>query len=301
MKNTICTFLFVFFLCVFHDFALAQSRFFFTGGTGFVYYNGDLNDKSLVPSTQLFKLQYSLGLGYNIDKRFDITLNYFYGNLAGDDKLTNERDNKVRNLDFRSPVDEWALMLRYKLFRIDKMHLFNPYIFAGFGVFSFKPQGSYHGAWYDLQPLGTEGQYIPSESGKYPLPYELTEKVIPAGVGVYYWLSPKWKLKLELVEHFTFTDYLDDVSNAYPDSTALSHTPNGPLAVLLSSKRPDNIFPYYGKSRGNTSRNDNYVSVTFGIVFNPARSKQNEFGKVGFFKRLFGGKKGWWGGQGSGL
>ncbi|MEO5572621.1 MAG: hypothetical protein ABIT08_17950, partial [Bacteroidia bacterium] len=95
-------------------------------------------------------------------------------------------------------------------------------------------------------------------------------------------------------------DYLDDTSAKYPDSLELSATPNGYYATIFSSRRLDG-FPKYRRNRGNAGANDNYVSVSAGIVFNPHRKKSYEFKRVKIFSNWFSGKKGWWGGKGKGL
>jgi hypothetical protein len=278
----------------------AQSRLFFSAGVGTAYYNGDLRDKRILPPSQLFHLIGDLNLGYNIDKHLDITLNYYKSKVDCADSLSNEHDNILRNQNFRSKIDEVNFMLRYKLFRIDKKFDFNPYVMAGFGSLFFNPQTFYNGSWYDLQPLGTEGQFIKNSEYKYPKPYSLHASSLPIGFGVMMRVNDLWKIKAEFIQHFLFTDYLDDTSAKYPDSLELTATPNGHLAAILSSRRFDG-FPNYRRSRGNPGANDNYVSVSVGIIYNPHRKKSYEFRKIGIFSKLFSGRKGWWGNHGNGL
>jgi len=299
-KNTQHIILFLFFLLQFSSSVLAQSRFFFSAGAGIVYYNGDLRDKRLLPPAKLFHLVGDLNLGYNIDRHLDLTLNYFRGKVDCADSLANENDNILRNQNFRSKINEVNLMLRFKLFRIDKRAAFNPYIMAGFGTLFFNPQGNYNGEWVDLHPLGTEGQYVLNSEENYPEPYKLRTYTVPVGFGLLYSINQKWKIKAEFIQHFSFTDYLDDTSTKYPDSSELSATPSGYLATLFSSRRKDG-FPDYRRSRGNSGANDNYVNISIGILYNPARKKSYEFRKTNILHRLFSGKKGWWGNRGNGL
>ena len=279
--------------------ANSQSRFFGGVATGFMYYNGDLNDKRLVPPTKIFNTFYNFTVGYNIDRHLDIRFNYYHGKVEGADSLANENDNILRNLSFQSKIDEFSIGIYLKLFDIRDKRSFNPYVFAGFGYFFFNPKAEYNGEMIALQPLGTEGQYI-TETSNHPKPYKLSKTVFPLGIGVNVRLNDYWKLKFEFAEHFTTTDYLDDASGKYPDSLSLSYTPNGALAVALSNRREGYKYPS-GNSRGNTHRKDNYVHFGVGIIYNPRRKHANDFGHNGFFKRLFSGRKGWWGKHGKGL
>ncbi|MEP7168790.1 MAG: DUF6089 family protein [Bacteroidota bacterium] len=278
----------------------AQSRFFFSAGLGTVYYNGDLRDKRLLPPLESFHIIRDFNIGYNINHHFDLTFNYYNGKVDCADSLANEYDNVLRNQNFRSEVDEINFTLRFKLFRIDKNYVVNPYVMAGFGWLFFNPETYYNGQWYALHPLGTEGQYIANSEENYPAPYKLTTNTLPLGFGVMMRLNSSWKIKAEFIQHFLFTDYLDDTSSKYPDSLELTATPGGALAAVLSSRRLDG-YPSYRRNRGNANANDNYVSISVGIVFNPHRKKSYEYQKLRILSRFYQGKKGWWGNKGNGL
>lgn len=291
----VCFFLAVLILSAADSFS--QSRFFYTASSGIIYYNGDLNDKRLVPPTKIFNLHYQAGLGFNIDKNFDLRFQFLHGKIEAADSLSNEYDNKVRNLSFKSKVDEVSLMLYIKLFRIHQKKLFNPYLFVGYGMFWFNPTAILNDETYELQPLGTEGQFL--SEGDYPAPYKLRKSVFPIGLGVNVRVNEFWKIKLEFANNTTTTDYLDDVSTAYPDLDQLS-AEEGTIAAALSNRRTDGV-PLPGRNRGNIKKNDNYVRFSAGIVYNPRRKKASEFGRIGIFDRLFSGKHGWWGKKGKGL
>ncbi len=289
----------------------SQSRMFFGASSGFMYYNGDLNDKRLVPSTKIFKPFANISIGAHITRHVNIQLQYYHTKLIGADSLTNERDNIQRNLSFETPLDEITFVFTAQLFSNRTKRLFNPYFFAGGGVFFFNPKARYYGddpeqygKLVALQPLGTEGQYI-NESGAYPKPYKLYQAVVPIGGGISVRLSSKWKIKAEFAQHFTFTDYLDDASGKYPGKLDLSSTPNGALAAYFYDRRKVVGTTQYsdpgGRNRSNAKRNDNYNHWGIGVIYNPEKRRANHYSGPGFFKRLFGGKKGWWGGQGNGL
>lgn len=292
--------LFLLFLIQQSAYVSAQSRFFFSAGAGAVYYNGDLRDKRPLPPLVSYHLITDFNIGYNFNHHLDFTLNYYNGKVDGADSLANEYDNHLRNQNFRSKINDVNFMLRYKLFRIDKKYAVNPYVMAGFGWLFFNPETYYNGQWYALHPLGTEGQYIANTEENYPAPYKLTTNTLPIGFGLLFRLNSSWKIKAEFIQHFLFTDYLDDTSTKYPDSLELAATSNGALASVLASRRLDG-FPTFRRSRGNSKANDNYVSISIGIIFNPHRQKSYEYQKLRILSRFYQGRKGWWGNKGNGL
>ncbi len=290
----------------------AQSTLFFGVSTGFMYYNGDLNDKRLVPTTKIFRPFANVLIGAHITRHVNVQLNYYHSKLVGADSLTNERDNLLRNLSFETKLDEVTILITANLFANRTKRLLNPFVFAGGGVFFFNPKARYYGDNPDLygelvalQPLGTEGQYATNPEAGYPKPYKLHQAVIPIGGGINVRLSSKWKMKLEFAQHFTFTDYLDDASGKYAARSDLSATPNGELATYFYDRRKTVGTPDYkdpvGRNRSNAQRNDNYNHWGIGIIYNPERKRASQYRGPGFFKRLFSGKKSWWGNAGKGL
>lgn len=273
--------------------ALNGQNISFGVGGGLMYYNGDLSDASYVPPSEIVKPYFGADISFLIVDRLDLSLRYMHGSVEGADSLADERDNKARNLSFKSNIDEVSAVFRYRVFRVLDKRLINPFFFVGLGYFWFNPTAEIEGVRYDLQPLGTEGQFI--QEGNYEEPYDLQSFSLATGFGVFVRLGHQWSLRLEAAPQLTFTDYLDDVSTIYPDSTALANTPNGSLAVLASSKRPKG-WPDPGRSRGNPERDDVIVSFGVSIVFTPVpkRCRGRLDQKVGYFNKIRG-RAGWWG------
>jgi len=270
----------------------AQSDFSYAIGGGVMYYNGDLSADSYVPPVEIIKPFVGVDLSVLLVDRVDLSIRYMHGSVKGDDALTDEKDNLARNLSFNSKIDELSALLRFRLFSVKKQRAINPYGMFGLGYFWFNPKADYKGKSYELQPLGTEGQFI--TGGGHPPPYKLQSASLTGGFGIFFRINAQFAIRAEASPQLTFTDYLDDVSTKYPDSTQLAGTPNGSIAVLLSSKRPRG-FPVEGRSRGNPERDDVIVTVGLSVVYTPA-SKTNQRGvKPGIFNQLFKGRKGWWG------
>lgn len=256
-----------------------------------MYYSGDLRfDISDIPTLlKIIRPFARAGINHRITDRLETSAIFLYGSVTGADSLSHEKEKQIRNQSFRSKIEEFSVLLEYKLFPTSRMRKFNPYVFGGFGIFRFNPEAELNGTWYELQPLGTEGQFIPESN--YAKPYKLIEKVAPVGAGISMQLNNHWRLRLDYSAHFTFTDYLDDVSSVYVDSAQLSKTPNGTLAVALASQRMDGKYPKANRSRGNPNRKDVYSHIGITLIYNPGEyysgsgyGKSNYKGK--FFKRL---------------
>jgi len=131
-------------------------------------------------------------------------------------------------------------------------------------VFFYNPRTDYEGDWYDLQPLGTEGQGTTGYPDR--TPYSLTQLAIPFGVGFKFSLSKNASLGIEYGIRKTFTDYLDDVSTTYADTSGLK-AENTRIAMLLSD-RSGRYYPE-GYNRGDENNKDWYtflgVTLTFKI------------------------------------
>ena len=88
----------------------AQNRFSYILSAGPNYYYGELND-GYPTHTRLIRPFFSLGLGYSLSNKFELSGNYYWGNIAGADSLSSNRFNQRRNLSFKSLVSELSLRL----------------------------------------------------------------------------------------------------------------------------------------------------------------------------------------------
>ncbi len=270
----------------------AQSDYSYAISGGVMYYNGDLSDESYIPPVEIIKPFIGADFSVLLVDRVDLSFRYMHGSVAGDDGLASESDNLARNLSFHSKIDELSALLRLRLFSVKQQRAVNPYGMLGLGYFWFNPKADYNGKSYALQPLGTEGQYI--TGGSYPEPYQLRSASLTGGLGLFFRVNEQFSIRLEASPQLTFTDYLDDTSTNYADSTQLAGTPKGSIAVLLASKRPKG-YPVGGRSRGNPERDDVIVTIGLSVVYTPL-SKTNKPGvKPGIFHQIFKGRKGWWG------
>jgi hypothetical protein len=248
------------------NFRSKSSVGFMVGGS---YYIGDLNQFAHFRRTNL-----SGGLIYRyyINSRIAFRGTFRMGSIEGYDSDASDALQVNRNLSFRSDIYELSggLEFNYKNYKLgNRKYFYTPYMFIDLGLFRMNPQTEYNGEFVDLQPIGTEGQGS-SLSDKNP--YNLTQLVIPFGVGFKINLGEKAAVSIEYGFRKTFTDYLDDVGEGtYLDPQLLAEE-NGSIAARLSDRSLSDA-PLRG-NRGNSATNDWYsmfgIMVTFSLG-NPDR------------------------------
>lgn len=250
---------------------LGKSEIGFT--VGGMNYIGDLNDQSMLGTVCL---AYGGMFRYDFDERWSLRFDVDYGHLEGGNPDYIER----RNLSFRSYLFEGSMRAEFNFFPFsmrDDHYVWTPFIFGGVGFFTFNPTAYYtdpfngESGWYDLQPLGTEGQGTPLAPDR--TPYTLKQLSMPFGIGVKYHPSKSLTLSAEYGFRKTWTDYIDDVSTTYVDNEQLAYI-SGDLAAGLAD-RSDEVVPGYvnaaGIKRGDDTLDDWFayfnVSVTVSLDY----------------------------------
>jgi opacity protein-like surface antigen len=185
--------------------------------------------KKFVKDLNLGKTHFagSISLTAMYQYMFALRLEGTFGQISADDKVLAKVAPSTfgryeRNLHFRSKITDFMLGLEiHPLYIINNYNqdeekeppLFSPYLLAGVGFFSFKPQAKSGNKWVDLEPLRTEGQGFSAYPDRKP--YKLNQINIPIGLGVKYDLGSTLSLRAEFVYRKLNTDYLDDVSTNY--------------------------------------------------------------------------------------
>lgn len=238
---------------------------------GTANYQGDLSDNHL---TTLLDSKPAFGVmaAYHFSPVFSARMTFLHGWVEAAD-ADSDRDGKVRrNLSFRSPVTELSGQLVMDFIPTIRDYAYRPkltpYAFGGISIFTFNPRAQLDGEWIELQPLGTEGQYLPDPDNRYPEPYNLAQISVPFGLGLRYAISDQWNLEFETGLRKTWTDHLDDVSTIYPVLEDLQA--QNPTAARLSSRTDLALFPEGnppGSMRGNPNNDDWYVFTQITISF----------------------------------
>jgi len=257
----------------------AQFRYgYFSVGiaVGATNYLGDLDDDF---TPKFSRPGVAIVGNYKFHPHMQARLQFFHGWASASDSKNKPGTGRFeRNLHFRTPIREASFVLVYDFIATKRKYKyrpkFNPYVFAGVGVFSFNPQAELNGNWIDLQPLGTEGQFLPDPDNLYPDPYNLTQVNFPMGGGLRIMLARNWDLEIEIGWRKLLTDYLDDVSGEYPDLDALRA--QNPTAFLLSDRGREFdpvMFPNgvsattYGWIRGDKTQDDWYIFSNVKVTY----------------------------------
>lgn len=230
-------------------------------GLGASGYAGDLTEDALL--SYAFRVNFAAEAELNLqpNRWSAANLSFLYGNIDGDDHLRPTDDPLYnRNLNFKSRLFELALSGELHVIGNSSLdrYLLSPFVTVGFAAALHNPLGYYEGMEYKLHDYKTEGQGI---EGTGVEPYKLINFAVPLGLGTRIRITDRWSAKLDVIMRYTFTDYLDDVSNNYVDADLLRENV-GDLSVYLSDRRDQ---PTYMGQRGNSSANDIYFTymVTF--------------------------------------
>lgn len=234
-----------------------------TGGTTF--YIGDLNPDRHYPKHT--HLAGGLMYRYNFNPHYALRLQGLYGKLEAYDRDANDPLMQLRNLGFRTILFEGSALLEINFFKYRGMgkdsRNWTPFVFGGLAYFHFNPQNLLDDTWYDLQPLGTEGQTIGGGGG-----YSLNQICIPFGAGLKFAITKKVDVQVEWGLRRTYTDYIDDVSGAYVDNTTLMEQA-GALSALLADPSPLRTTGINtGRARGDGQTRDwyQYTGLTISLL-----------------------------------
>ena len=228
---------------------------------------------------------FTVGLRYKLTPFFSLHSHLTYGQVRGDDKLTTEFFRHNRNLNFKSNIYEFnvnfeaALLSQreggiYRLRGVRRTTSFegSVYGFVGIGLFHFNPKGEINDKWYDLQPLGTEGQGISPARDK----YKRTQVCIPLGIGGRYFFNRRLGVGFEFGVRKTFTDYIDDVSKTYYDMDAIRQK-YGEVAAQLSNPTLglSEASSLEGSQRGDPRDKDAYMFFMISLHYKIRTGRTN--------------------------
>ncbi len=224
----------------------------FGGGT---YYRGDLNQ-----STHFTNIGLAYGVYYRYcpNYRFAYKIGWVSGAVAAQDAESNDPAQRVRNLSFSSKIDELHIITEFNFLNYRLGHKefgFSTYMYGGLAMFWFNPQTNLNGNVINLSTIKTENQS-----------YSLNSMAIPFGIGIKFNILPRLAATISWGTRFTYTDYLDDVSNHY-----VYKTPNTLENELADRSiiKTNNV----GNQRGNNRNNDWYFVFGGSIVYKINKKK----------------------------
>jgi Domain of unknown function (DUF6089) len=246
---------------------------------GIANYQGDLQTKRFDLSES--QPAFGLGLSYDINNKIIVRGVASYLKLSGSDEIPPAtKDLVLRNLRFKSVVWEAQLAVEYNILDIEDRG-FTPYLFAGVAAFHYNPY-SYDllGNKVFLRSMSTEGQGL----SQYPEKKQYTNNQIalPFGAGIKFGLSDRLQAGIEVGLRKLFTDYLDDVSGTYADSSLLAAA-RGAQASAFAYRGSEIAgtarYPAAGSQRGNPKLKDWYYTMGIKISYGIMGSNSNRSGK----------------------
>ena len=191
-------------------------------------------------------------------------LSYTRGYLSGMDALAKDDWKQDRDLAFRTEISEISYMTEFNYWPYGTGTKFNQsfYLFAGIGLTQYHPQGEFEGEWYDLRPLGTEGQQTDLNNQLF---YGTTTLTAAMGFGYRRSLARDWSMTTEVGWRSYGSDYLDDTSGDYVDAQDLAEE-RGELAAYFSN--PGNVPYQSALARGNAQSKDWAIFAGLTIFYN---------------------------------
>ncbi|MEZ4910291.1 MAG: DUF6089 family protein [Saprospiraceae bacterium] len=230
---------------------------------GSMYYQGDLAPQPIKLSFGPSNIAYGTSVGTEFFNWFGLSTRILHGSISGDDAYARDPQRKVRNLSFVSPITQFSLLTHFKINYFLKglnKYKIRLYTTAGAGITLFDPKANYNNELIRLQPLGTEGQFLPNSNKE---PYSLNTLTRVVGGTIEFDIAKKISLGLEVTTNRTYTDYLDDVSGSYVnynEFVAAGQTLAGTLSNRTGEYLGTNpVIVNTGTLRGNSIKKDWYT------------------------------------------
>ncbi len=181
---------------------------------GFTLYQGDLTPEPL-GSFKTQKVAIGLHAGKLLSPSFSVRGHFLRSRLKGDDALYSTPEfRQQRNFNFSTPVTEFTGQLVWNPLRKNYAEKgFSPYFFAGAGFALLNIKRDWSGL--NSSYFDTETSTIFSGLGAdttHAVPGLIP--VIPVGMGIKYYITPRLGLNAEAAYRLGYTDYLDGFSEA---------------------------------------------------------------------------------------
>jgi hypothetical protein len=242
-----------------------KSRFEIGLLTGGSFFLGTVSSKGNLFSNDRNMLL-GLNINYTLYSNLSAGLNIESFKLSNSDANSNNNDQLARGMTFSTTMLSVSPSIHYDF--VDnrlytKARRIRPSIGFGLDIVSFNPTGIYNGTVYNLEPLGTGGQY--SDSTKKP--YSLLAFGYFVSFKVKYQINRFNSIGLHLSYHKSMSNYLDDVGpDSYPTVSAINNSnkiTNKDAAIYFSNPTSRNVASQYRNNPDDAS--DSYLN--FGIYY----------------------------------
>lgn len=213
-------------------------------GPGLTQYVGDLNEGRISNNLMAFNVEGWYPLTDDIQIKSGISV---YGLWGEDHDPSRMRSFRTTNLEFYSSA----------LYYFRRGYL-TPFVHAGLGATTSRPQGESPLGNWDLRDVRPEGDKVPGLLA-----------MIPFGVGLEYEISPMLSVVVDAAARYVLSDQIDAVSQKVVSSEALS-----PLATdyyrSLSADMARRIKEEGEIAGGDPTSNDWYGIFSIKLKFAPS-------------------------------
>ncbi len=232
--------------------------------SGGAIFTGTISNKNLFSND--INLYNALQVNYTIYSNLSASLTVASFKLSNSDYLATNNDQIARGMKFSTSMLSFSPSVQYDFVDnrlYSKARRIRPSIGFGLDVATFNPTGMYKGKEYNLQTLGTGGQFIDS-AGK---PYSLLALGYFLHFKVKYQLSRFNSVGIHFSYHRSMSDYLDDVGpDPYPNALTLLEKTKNDAAAAVYFSNPTARTVTKGQLRNSpTKPSDGWVN--FGIFF----------------------------------
>lgn len=232
--------------------------------SGGAIFTGTISNKNLFSNDM--NLYNALQVNYTIYSNLSASLTVASFKLSNSDLLSSNNEQIARGMKFSTSMLSFSPSVQYDFVDnrlYSKARRIRPSIGFGLDVAMFNPTGMYKGKEYNLQPLGTGGQFIDS-AGK---PYSLMALGYFFHFKVKYQLSRFNSVGIHFSYHKSMSDYLDDVGpDPYPNALTLLEKTKDNAAAAVYFSNPTSRTVTKGQLRNSpTKPSDGWVN--FGIFF----------------------------------
>ena len=193
---------------------------------GIFVYQGDLTP-SVLGSYKTMRPVFGGYVSRILTPSLLLRTNLAFGKLSGDDaKYSDPEFRQHRNYKFTTPVTEISELVVWNMKSNNSNELgqrFSPYAFAGLGVSFLKINRDY--SQFDDHYFSSSTDVTNGLKADINTVPPRSILVIPMGLGMEFYLTPKLSLTAETNFRFTATDYLDGFSlGANPDGDDFYHS-----------------------------------------------------------------------------
>ena len=223
-----------------------------------------------ISNPNIFNNEMNMLAGFNVNytmySNLSASLTISSSKLSNSDQNASNNDQIARGMSFSTSILAISPSINYDF--IDnrlytKARRIRPSVGLGIDMVSFAPTSLYKGTLYNLQPLGTGGQYIDSTKA----PYSLMALGYFINFKIKYQISRLNSVGILFAFHKSMSDYLDDVGpDEYPDiAKVLAKSPTDPEVAAYFSNPPARYISK-GQVRSSPS-NPKDSFITFGFFY----------------------------------